>query len=420
MTQILFFINAGALVLFGVYLTVAFTGIQFTRKNFFLCLGFCATSGLLQLLAYIFTSPSYVWKIYPVIAHIPLLLLLVFVFHQRLVTAAVSICTAYLCCQPAKWFGVLAATLTQSTVVEYIVRIILLCITFSVTYIFLSRHISEIYNKDTRSVCIFGITPVIYYLFDYIVVIYTNFWTTYASITAEFLAFFLCIIFLVFCVVYYKEYEQKANAQQQELIISLIIDEQKKELETIKRNEQEIRILRHDMRLLLLTLSMAVENDDKETAKKMIASYISGIDATTIKKYCQNTTINYVISAFARKCEELQIELLCQINISELACDETILSSIISNALDNAVHAQEQLPLSQRKIELMLKNMNGKLLFSTKNTFKTKPVLVNGIPKTNHTGHGYGSQSIAYLTERLGGICQFTIDGNYFIVRVII
>jgi len=420
MTTILFFINAGALVLFGVYLAVAFAGIKFTRKNFAVCFCFCAASGLLQLLAYIIFSPTFVWKIYPFITHAPLLLLLVYLFHRRFVTAIVSICTAYLCCQPAKWFGVLASTFTHSTDIEYLVRVCLLCITFPIVYFYLSQHMAEIFNKDTRSVCIFGITPILYYLFDYIVVVYTNLWTSYASIVGEFLTFFLCAIFLIFCIVYYKEYEQKTNAQQKELIINLIIEEQKKELEAIKRNEHEIHLLRHDMRLLLTTLFIAVENNDKETSQKMIASYINDIDATTIKKFCSNTTINYVISAFARKCEELEIELICQISMSKLTCDETLLATIISNALDNAINAQQQFPIGRRGIEIMLKDLNGKLLFSTKNTFKTKPVLIDGIPKSNHTGHGYGSQSIAYLTERLGGVCQFTIDGNYFIVRVII
>lgn len=287
-------------------------------------------------------------------------------------------------------------------------------------YFYLCQNISEIFHKDTRSVCIFGITPIIYYLFDYIVAIYTDFWTSYSQITAEFLAFFLCIIFLIFCLIYYQEYEQKSNAQQKEQIIRLIIDEQKKELDAVTHNEHEIRILRHDMRLFLQNLSLCIENNDKTTAQKMISSYIDNVNATAIKKYCQNPTINYVISAFSKKCEELQISLVCRINITDLNCDEIIFSSILSNALDNAINAQQYVPVAQRRIELMLNILNGKLLLSVQNPFHIKPILSNGIPVTDQKGHGYGSQSIFYLTERMGGVCQFHIDGNTFIVRVVI
>lgn len=420
MTQVLYFVHAGVLLLFGVYISAIFSGILLTKKNIAICFGFCIGSGFLQILSYLYLSPNYVWKLYPVITHIPLFLLLGFVFQQRAITAISAISTAYLCCQPAKWFGVLIFTLTQNRLIEYIIRICLLCALFAVIYFYLGENMSEIFHKDTRSVCIFGITPIIYYLFDYIVAIYTDFWTSYSHITADFLAFFLCIIFLIFCLIYYKEYEQKANAQQKEQMIRLIIEEQKKELEAVNRSEHEVRILRHDMRLFLRNLSLCIDNDDKTTAQKMISSYIDNVDATTVKKYCNNPTINYVISAFSKKCDELQIELIYHIDIEELNCDEIIFSSIISNALDNAVNAQQYVPVAQRKIELMLKNLNGKLLFSIQNPFRVRPVLSNGIPVTVQKGHGYGSKSILYLTERMGGVCQFKIDGNSFIVRVVI
>lgn len=241
---------------------------------------------------------------------------------------------------------------------------------------------SGIFNKDTRSVCIFGITPIVYYIFDYACEIYTNLWTSHIQVAAEFLYFFLSITFLIFCLVYYREYEQKTDSERKEQIIHLIVEEQKKELETVKRSEHEIRLLRHDLRFFLMNLSMCIENEDKSTAKKMISSFIDRIETTTINTYCQNPTLNYIISAFAEKCRKLQFELECQIDVVSIACDE--------------------------------------IMFSIKNPIKEKPVFANDMPISTKNGHGYGTQSITYLTERLGGRCQFTTEGNYFILRVII
>ena len=165
---------------------------------------------------------------------------------------------------------------------------------------------------------------------------------------------------------------------------------------------------------------MCIENEDKSTAKKMISSFIDRIETTTINTYCQNPTLNYIISAFAEKCRKLQFELECQIDVVSIACDEIMFSTIISNGLDNAINAQELLPIQERRIYLMLKNTNGKLLLSIKNPIKEKPVFANDMPISTKNGHGYGTQSITYLTERLGGRCQFTTEGNYFILRVII
>ena len=68
----------------------------------------------------------------------------------------------------------------------------------------------------------------------------------------------------------------------------------------------------------------------------------------------------------------------------------------------------------------MLKNSDGRLLLSVKNLFKDMPAFVDGIPTTDKRGHGYGTQSIRYMTEKLGGKCQFSSQNDMFILRVVI
>jgi sensor histidine kinase regulating citrate/malate metabolism len=90
---------------------------------------------------------------------------------------------------------------------------------------------------------------------------------------------------------------------------------------------------------------------------------------------------------------------------------------------DNAIIialACKNLPAEQRKIILKLKKRNEKLLLSVKNPFGKKPVFVDGIPVSDRKGHGYGTQSIIYLTERLGGNCKFEVEENNFVLMVVI
>lgn len=417
---ILFFAHSALLLLFGVYLSACFAGIKITKKNFFTILSLCAFSGILQIGSYVVFSEETVWKLYPVITHLPLIIFMVLVYHKRVITAAVSVFTAYLCCQPAKWFGLLIFYITDNTIAEYIARISILVIVAYIIFQYLAENISEVFNKDIRTVCIFGLTPAFYYAFDYMTGVYTDVFKTDGLIVTEFMPFFLCLSYMLFCFVYYKEYEQKSDAERKEQIISLTVEEQKREIEAIRRSEQETRRLRHDMRLLLNNLLVSIDNNDKETAKKMVSSYVDAIETATVKRYCNNTTINYIISSYAQKCLETQIEFEIQINFENLDCDEIMLSTVIANALDNAINAQNLLSSQNRKINLMIKEHNGKLLLSVKNPIKEKPVFVNGVPVTNRKGHGYGTQSIIYLTERMGGNCQFTTEDDYFILRIII
>ena len=42
-----------------------------------------------------------------------------------------------------------------------------------------AEAISKLFEKDIKSVLIFGSVPIIYYLFDYIMGIYTDLWKTF-------------------------------------------------------------------------------------------------------------------------------------------------------------------------------------------------------------------------------------------------
>ncbi len=413
-------IHGFIILLFGVLLSVGFAGVSLTRKNVLKTLLFCILLGAVQGILLLALDENIVWKTYPLITHLPLVLLMVFSFGKRPVTAIISVFTSYLFCQPAKWFGVLSFAIWDSKVVEYSVRIAVLLIVFVLSLKFLSHTFAEIFEKDTKSVCIFAIVPTIYYVFDYSTVVYTSVWLDNNRIAAEFLPFFLCIVFTVFCIIYYGEYEKKSDAERKEQIIRITVEEQAKELEAIKRSEREIKMLRHDLRLFLSTLAVCVETDNKDTAMDLIRSYTEQVDATKSKRFCANDTVNYVLADFAAKCEAHEVKFVHAIGVDTIYENEIMISSILSNALDNALNAVTELPKEERSVSLTLKMAYGKLLLSVKNPISKTPVFTNGHPVSNKKGHGYGTQSIRYMTEKLGGNCQFTVDDEIFIMRVII
>ena len=180
-----------SILLFGIVLTAAFAGIQPSRKNLLYYMGLFAFSGGLQLAVTLMLSDALVWKLYPLITHLPLIVLLCTVFRKSLVTAAAATFTAYLFCQPSKWFSVLVDQIVHSTPVALSARILCLIPVGYVSLVFLAPYLSEIFSKDRRSVCIFGFVPAVYYLFDYVTAVYTNLWLSNIRVVMEFLPFFL-------------------------------------------------------------------------------------------------------------------------------------------------------------------------------------------------------------------------------------
>lgn len=416
----LFFIHGSLLLLFGAYLSGAFAGISFAiPKNRKLFLIICVVCGIFQMISYHLFEMPVVWKLYPLSTHLPLLLFLCAIYHKRWITSFASIFTAYLFCQPANWFGLLTLYITKSQTMEYLIRCCSLIIVAFIALRYLAPYFAKIYNKDNRSVAIFAMMPLIYYLFDYTTMIYTNLWINNNRIAAEFLPFFLGIIYMVFAILYCSENEEKQMAQHKAELIQIIAEQQKKEIETIKRNEKEIRILHHDMRLFLSSLAVCLEQEEVDKAKTMLASYTSHIANTRLQHFCNIDTINYVLSDFAAKCQCNGVNFIHKVELSELKIDSNMFASILSNSLDNALNAQKELDESSRRVKLLLKTANDKLLLSVENPISKKPVFKDGLPAVNKEGHGYGTQSICYMTERCNGKCQFTVQDHTFITKII-
>lgn len=417
---ILFYCHSCLLLFFGCFLSLTFSGIRLSKKTIPAGIGLCAFSGILQLLVYVNFQTSLVWKLYPLIAHLPILLFLVLIYRKALITALASLFAAYLFCQPAKWFGVLATSLFQNNIATYAVQVICLIVIGFLSIRYLAPYLSQIFNKDWLSVCIFGIVPAIYYTFDYGTGIYFSVSLDNNPVAAEFLPFFLCVVFLIFCVIYYKEYEQKADAERKEQIVRIVAQQQSQFIGEVKQSEQELRLLRHDMRLFLDGLSVCIQNQNTDKALEMISSYCVHIDNTRLTCFCEFEAINYILSAFAGKCEGAHIPFEWDVTLTQLDKDELLFGSILLNALDNAYNAQQILDPAERKIQLLLKNMGNKLLLSVKNPSKEEPIFRDGFPVSKKPGHGYGTQSIRYLSERLGGTCQFTFQDQWFILRVLL
>ena len=420
MTQVLFYLHYALLLAFGQVLAGAYAGVQPTRKNAAIFGGLFVLCGLAQCLGYFLLGEDAVWKIYPLIVHLPLVLVLRFVYNRRFTAALAATASAYLCCQPAKWFGLLVMAMTGLPWLELLGRIMVLALTAVVVLGWFAPAISHIYSQNRKSVWVFGITPMVYYIFDYVMGIYTDLWANNIQVAVEFLPFFLCLGHLTFCRVYHLEYQHKADAERKEQLLRITTTQQAREIEAFRRGEYELRLLRHDMRLFLNSLAVCIDQGDLENARKMVAGYASQVENTGLRRYCRCDTLNYVLWDFAARCQEQKVSFQPVVELTEDVAEEMLLSIILSNALDNALNAQLELPEDRRNVQLLLKHSQGKLLLSVKNPCARPPKFADGLPVTNRPGHGYGTQSIRHTAQRLGGNCRFSMEGDRFVVQVVI
>ena len=419
--QILFTIHNTTTLLFGIYISAFFLGIRANRKNNLTLLLFALCDGGLYLFLLATHGEVFCSHVYPLVVHLPLTLFLVFYYQYPLISSIVSVCSAYLCCQLSNWIGLFVLGLTSTNECYYIARILTTCITFYLLCKYVCHTTQAIFVKDRRDMCIIGFLPFVYYVFDYAVTKFSSLLYSGNRTIVEFMSFAFCIAYLVFLIFYFREYEYKQDAKQYGELMEMKLLSLQDEIRQVKRSEQTLSILRHDTRHHFNILLTQLEQGQIEDAKAYIQQISNAYADTEITTYCTNEMVNSVLSIYHNRFSDLDFQLTYHVNIDHtLPCSDISFCAILSNALENAMHALQNMDISSKWTKLTLTKKDSHLLLQIENPVQELPHFVDGIPISTDKGHGIGVRSIVYYVEQLGGQCHFSISDYRFVVRIII
>ncbi len=422
MLQFIFgMLNNSTLLLFGVFVSAAILSIPFHKKNIAILIIFSIAVNALQVICYSIDGLSFTHKIYPFITHLPSVLLFCLYYKRKVLSSIYAILSAYLCCQLSMWLSMLPWVHPGNPWAVYGIRaVITILLTFPIIHYF-APYIAVILTKPFKTVLIFSILPTAYYLFDYFATVYTDLLYSGSEVVIEFLPFVLCMAYLIFSVVYFKEYEEKCAAEQYNQLMEMKREQSEKQIEAIRRSEYDVALLRHDMRHFLNNIFSYIEHGDMDKAKAYINEITELTDKTAIQKYCENEIVNMILSSYENEISEKGIQFHHSIQIPmNLQISDVDLTSILSNGLENAIHAVSKLAPDKRSISLNLWMNNDKLLLSIKNPYANRVDMLDGIPQAKESGHGLGTQSIQYVALKLKGNCQFVAKDGQFTLRVVL
>lgn len=406
---------------FGVFVTTSIIGIKNSRKNLLILNIFCISDLLLHLLLMSNTDTIHVSTAYPLLTHLPLLLLLIIVFKRSFLKSLLGVTTAYLCCQICNWLSIIPEMYSCDDWVVNLTYILGIIITYLIVWKFAASALSEVFNKADAELIPFCIMPFFYYIFDYATTVYTKLLYAGNHLVVEFVPFLMCICYLIFCVIYCRQYERQQQIATQNYFMQLKQAQYARDMESMKRNEKNVSLLRHDMRHFLNNIAAFIENGESDKALEYIHGLVKTTEKTVTDRYCANEIINIILLSNHDKLESEGIALNYTITVpSKLDTSDIDMTAILQNALENAIHAVTGLDKNKRFINLSVSLKNGKLLISVENPYATAPKLENGMPIVREKGHGLGTRSIKLTANRLGGNCQFSVTDKLFIVRVII
>lgn len=415
------FIHYFTTMLFGIYISAFFLGVKQKRDNIFTLFLLSLGEGILLFMSNFLLGTDITDRIYAVIIHLPLIIFLTLYYKYPVVSSCISVFSAYLCCQLSNWVGLLVLMITGEEWCYYASRIPITVIVFFLLCRYVCRSTETIFTRDTRELYIIGFLPTVYYLFDYSFTKLSSFLYSGNKVVIEFMGFVFCISYLTFLIVYFREYEKKQEIKQYSNLMEMQLLSVQKEIEQVKSSKQKLSILRHDMRHHLKMILTQLKNDNVKTAIDYIEAIDKSYDDTMITVYCRNEMVNSVLSIYHTRFEDRKISLNHDISVGEtLPCPDTAICTILSNALENAMHALEEMTAGEKWVNLTISEKKNHLLLQIENPVVKIPKFVDGIPVSDKKGHGRGVKSIVYYVEQLGGQCQFSLNGQSFVLRIII
>lgn len=410
------FANYGAVLFFGIVLSFYLADLPFgehKRAYVITLAGFFAA----QALFYLVTDSGMLYKSYPILIHIPLILILRFCFRKNIYISAIAVLSAYLMCTPRKWIGTLVSSFfdydpTVSSATTMIVTIPLLFLIIK----YISPYVVKLKYESSPTLWLFLILPLVYYILEYTFTVYTDLLYTGGAVIVDFFDSFIVLLYFILSCLILELSNQRNRAEGENLILSITASQAQKEISQLYRSQQQTAVYRHDLRHHMNFLQSCITEKRYDEALSYMDGICEGLEAHKIVRYCNDEPLNLILSSYVQKAKANHIAVNISVTASDFSRFQSAdLCSLFANAIENAINACKQLAdESERRIELRVYEKSNRLCVNMSNTCAGEPEFENDIPVTHEKGHGIGIKSMISIIDKYGGVYGFFADDGEF------
>ena len=415
-------VNYVFVLIFGIVVSFYFADITW-EDNKKTIISTLVAFALLQAVCYVLLSERILYKSYPFIIHIPLILVIRYVCHKNIYISTIAVLSAYLMCTPRKWFGTVAAYIIKD--IPMISDIVTIIITIPLLFIvikYISPYIIKLENESKTILSIFFFLPLTYYVSEYAFTVYTDLLYRGEAIVIEFMDSFIVILYFLLSIVTLTILNRKNAAERENIILLASAAQAEKEISQLYEYQRQAAIYRHDLRHHMNFLQSCLNENKYTQAHDYIKEICTNLDNSRITRYCDNEAVNLILSSYIDSANEYNITTQVSVTAGNLSdYKPTDLCSLLANALENAINACKLVQTapaainSNRIITVKVFDKNNKLCINITNTYAVEPVFVNNTPVSDKAGHGIGIRSIISVIEKYNGVYDFfTEDGLFY------
>ena len=170
---------------------------------------------------------------------------------------------------------------------------------------------------------------------------------------------------------------------------------------------------RHDRRHHNLVLLEFANNNDIESVREYLTNLVdSDSEVWGDVRYCENMTVNTVLTVYERRAKENGIS----VNISAKASRELSvlpqdLVIVVANLFENAIHATSKLKAKNKHIDIYIKDSARRLLIKVENPCRASLTF-------DETLYGVGIRSVISTTNKYEGMYDFTAEDGIFSAKI--
>ncbi len=423
MMELLSVVNYATVFIYGLFLTAAFTNTLKDKKNLTGLIIFYLFIFAVQATIFFIYGKEIVEKTYPLVTHLPLILFLVFYCKKTFSTAVIAVVCAYLFTAPRHWLGSLVSVMFNNSIPVLLLTKIL--VTIPLLFL-INRYVvptvRAILKEGGKGPWFFSALLIYYYFFSYATTVYSNLLYSGNTAVIESIASAFVITYFVFNVLYFREAQRRTKAENETKILELKAQQAQVYFDQIKQSKEQIALYRHDLRHHLQSINAYLESGDVPVAQNYIKSICDGVDATIIVDYCENETVNLLLSYYVEKAKNAGIDCVVKAIVpNDISVPSIDLCVIIANAMENATNACLAIPNTKQPIiTVNAYTKKERLFLEITNPYYGEIKMENEIPVTDTVGHGVGTKSIVMTAEKYGGIWSFEAKDGKFFMHVVL
>ena len=192
--------------------------------------------------------------------------------------------------------------------------------------------------------------------------------------------------------------------------------------ENVRSIHENTRRLKHDMRNHLMVIAMSLGNEKYDEARTYTAQILDKLNLEYSYIDSGNALLNYILNLKLQQAQQMQVHMQLQIeNLKFQKIDSVDFSSLLTNLLDNAIHAAAN--SDKRQISVSISKKRGYEAISVRNSINSSVLAVNPDLHSTHVPakkQGREKKKIGAIIEKYNGLLDIYEEDLVFCVNVML